>query len=42
MGIRGLESFIDSLDKSNCMVKKRLDQIKFVIDGSALAHIICR
>jgi hypothetical protein len=41
MGIRGLESFIDSLDKSNCMVKKRLDQIKFVIDGNQLAHIIC-
>jgi len=42
MGIRGLESFIDSLDRSSYMVKKRLDQIKFVIDGSALAHIICR
>ena len=42
MGIRGLESFIDSLDKSGCMVKKSLDQIKFVIDGNQLAHIICR
>jgi hypothetical protein len=42
MGIRGLESFIYSLYKSNCMVKKRLDQIKFVIDGNQLAHIICR
>ena len=42
MGIRGLESFVDSLDKSGCMVKKSLDQIKFVIDGNQLAHIICR
>jgi len=41
MGIRGLESFIDSLDKSSCMIKNRLDQIKFVIDGNQLANIIC-
>jgi len=42
MGIRGLESFIYSLYKSGRMLKKRLDQIKFVIDGNAIPHIICR
>jgi hypothetical protein len=42
MGIRGLESFIYSLYKSGRLLKKRLDQIKFVIDGNAIPHIICR